>query len=456
MERTIYKSLTETHSNRLLGRNGLISPGAAYFFVKDVIQKGKLTELSSFLAWEVLHKTGAWSKDDYLYFAPTAPLLTEVTPFFEQKNFSLSCGTTTEIARLPVRWSLVFFDSRANLYGNTKTALNILFRLSSAREGAVPLFEFEGEIKGIYINTEGIIFVCCAGCLYRSADGGHSFQKVLQFSTNHSYFRHNNAFTEKPNGDLFVGEYVCIWRNSRWHCAAYVYFSQNKGESWTRTSFLQHEKINKHVHILKYSRLFNGLILTDGDNKKKLWINQSEKGFEKKSASATEGWKELTHYHFQQGGHTAMVELNDTLFFGTDYLGGTNFLISTKDLKSFRRQIVPDPYRRAYFTNMIVRKAADGSKELWATLYAGYNSKTKSLLMFSADAGKSWTKVIEYDGSKYIVEMISSSLQVSEHILLMVQKRRGPTVTLRISNKNPSPSSPLSEAVESISQPARS
>lgn len=435
MERTIYKSLTETYSARLLGKNGLVSPKAAYAFVKEVINKGKLTELSSFLVWEVLHKAGAWSKESYLHFSPEAPLLTDLSPLFLDKEYQLDFSPHSTMTRLPVRWSLVFFDSEGSVFGNTKTALNILFRLSSAREGAVPLAEFEGEIKGIYITAKGIIFVCSAGCLHRSADGGHSFRKVLDFSTNHSYFRHNNAFTERPNGDLFVGEYVCIWRNSSWHCAAYVYFSKDEGKSWTRTSFLEKEKINKHVHILKYSRLFKGLILTDGDNKKKLWINQSEKGFEKKAANAENGWKELTHFHLQQGGHTAMVELGDTLFFGTDYLGGTNFLISTQDLKSFQRQIVPDPYRRAYFTNMIVRKAANNTLEIWATLYAGYNSKTKSLLMVSSDAGKSWTKVIEYDGSKYIVEMISSSLHVSDQIFLMIQKRRGPTLTTCISNK---------------------
>lgn len=456
MERTIYKSLTETYSGRLLGRKGLVSPRAAYSFVKDVILKGKLPELSSFLAWEVLHKTGAWSKDAYLAFTPTAPLLTDPSLFLQQPDFALRCSASTEIGRLPVRWSLVFFDARARLFGNTKTALNILFRQSSEKQGAVPLFEFEDEIKGIYINAKGTIFVCSAGCVYRSTNEGASFRKVLHFSTRHSYFRHNNAFTEKPNGDLFVGEYVCIWQNRRWHCAAYVYFSQDDGHSWTRTPFLQQEKINKHVHILKYSYLFNGLILTDGDNKKKLWFNQSNEEFLKKSSHAGNGWKALTHYHFQQGGHTAMVELHDTLLFGTDYLGGTNFLISTRDLKSYRRQIVPDPYRRAYFTNMMVRKTADGTEELWATLYAGYNSKTKSLLMCSADAGRSWKKVIEYDGSEYIVEMISSSLQVSDQILLMVQKRRGPTVTVRIHNKKLQSSSPLSEAPESISQPAGS
>ncbi len=453
MDRPVYKSLTETYSSHFLERKGLLTPKAAFSFVRDVIYKGKLAELSSFIIWELLHKTGAWHKNDYLHFTRQKPLLEKPEQLFRRNNYELNCNSRTRLVRLPLNWSLSCFDSRGQMLGNTKESPNTLFRLPQGSQEPLPTARFKHEIKGIYISANNHIFVCSGGCLYRSLNKGNTFTRVLTLSTENSYFRHNNTFTERPNGDLFVGEYVCIWQHRKWHCAAYIYFSKDGGQNWQRSTFLQKARINKHIHILKYSHLLKGLVLTDGDNKKKLWYNLSDHLFDVKAASPQKGWKEVTRYHYQTGGYTAMVELNDTLFFGSDYLGGTNFLITTRDMKTFRKQIIPDPYRRAYFTNMLVRQTAGNLKEIWASLYAGYNSKTRCLLMYSSDNGYSWTKVIEYDGSKYIIEMVSSSLHTSGQIILQVCRRRGPSLSMGICDRI---TTPVEIASNSQAVPARS
>lgn len=131
------------------------------------------------------------------------------------------------------------------------------------------------------------------------------------------------------------------------------------------------------------------------------------------------------------GGYTAMAEVNGKILLGTDYMGGTNFIVKTENLKKFTRKIIPDPYRRGWITNMVVTK----DNRIWATSMYMYSSKNRSILMFSQDEGESWNKVLDYDGTRYLVDIISSSVNSQDSIFIKIREYNKAGNMLHITRK---------------------
>jgi len=231
---------------------------------------------------------------------------------------------------------------------------------------------------------------------------------VLRLSTPISYFLFNNGMTELPDQTLLLGEYGSIWHGRAWQNMAYVYHSSDGGETWQAADFLQRQGVNKHVHVVQYSALFNTVFLTDGDNRKQLWINSSLTHFDRQATKTGEGWTLLNRHHYQLGGYTSMAETGSAVLFGSDYLGGTNFVVHTTDGKNFEKLVLPDPYRRSPIMHMVTRQTQAGY-EIWAASYSCLAGETRSLLMYSRDSGRSWSKVVDFDGKYHEVRIVSSS-----------------------------------------------
>lgn len=398
-------------------------------FFSDIYKSGKLVEFFSFVIWEVLHRIGLFKKNQYMFFENEKPLVQLANLM---SNNSLRIDDNIEIKKSEIEWTLSFIDANGIIWGCIRTDEKIFYKC--VNNELIKVNQFPLVIRAIYISKQQIIFVCIFGILYRSDDNGCNFISVLEFSSPKSRFIHNNCFTEKPDGELFLGEYANVWELNKWRFVGYLYQSKDQGKTWVKNSFLKKAKVNKHIHIVKYSSLINGLVLTDGDNKKLLWINNSSHYESITNGNQTKGWKKITKYHLQTGGYSAMVELDNKVIFGSDYLGGTNFLITTKDMNLFHKQIVPDPYRRSFFTNMVVRKNNSGIHEIWAVLHSSFSSKTKSLLMFSANSGKSWKKVIEYDGTTNDLSITSSSINTIDTLHVVMAPVKAPRVTLSVNN----------------------
>ena len=214
--------------------------------------------------------------------------------------------------------------------------------------------------------------------------------------------------TQLPDHTLLIGEYGSIWHGKKWQNLAYVYHSSDGGETWQTADFLLRQGVNKHVHLVQYSALLEAVFLMDGDNKKQAWVNTSLSDFGEQADKQRNGWQLLNTHHHQTGGYMCMAETNEAVLFGSDYLGGTNFIVSTTNGRQFRKVVLPDPYRRSPVMNMVVRQAADGP-EVWAVSYSCLTGKAKSLLMCSKDSGKSWSRVIEFDGTKHEIRFASSA-----------------------------------------------
>ncbi len=425
----ITKKYTEAFQKKGLSRiYYLIANSFGLFSL--VIKSGKVPELTSFLVWEVLVKMGVY-RGKYLQF-------TDADPLVKIDNDSLLVKTATnvpaiedlvgegfKVSVLAPDWTLTFIDSQGVLWGVTWIDQFILRRSHDRGDAAEEVYSFPDPVTSIYVTNGNTVFVCAGGSVYRSGDDGASFQKVLEFATTNSYFRQNHTFTEDPDGNLLVGEYgLAVDEESFWRSVAWIYISQDDGESWTENDFFIREGANKHIHLVKYCANVGKLIVADGDNHKRLWVNNSYTDLQSRTSDHRQsGWRLINRRHIQMGGHTSILESGDAVLFGTDYLGGTNFLLETTDFVKFRAQVVPDPYRRSMFHNLFYLQAGS-RQQMWAWLdnLSVRGPNVKGLLMYSSDNGQSWTKFLDYDHIEHWARMISTSNYPLDYLLIDVEE----------------------------------
>jgi photosystem II stability/assembly factor-like uncharacterized protein len=288
-----------------------------------------------------------------------------------------------------------------------------LYKSIDGGKSVTPLARFSEQILSVYVSCNGTILVGVLGALYTSLDGGRSFTRTLALSSAESYIRFGKGFTEAPDGTLIIGEYGNISRSGGWLPCAYLYSSADQGITWKKSEFLVAAGVNKHVHFVSYHKSFNCVMLTDGDNKKQLWIGQACGSFDIGDIR----WRLVNRRHIGIGGYLSIAESKGAVLFGTDYLGGTNFVVKTTDSRTFVKMIVPDPYRRNPIKEMVPRQA-NGRNEIWATLYSKIRHGTKGLLMYSANGGETWKRVVDYDNAAHRVSMVGDSNGPSDTLWL--------------------------------------
>jgi len=415
MGRDLTSDLTKQYS-LLFEKKGI---GKLFSFVQDVYRSGKLREIISFTIWEIFHKLRLFPKKDYLIFNNREAITLEyqgLTSLEFNEEVTQFFGTRELNAiRCDCNWKLLFTGNNGELFGCLYPDDCDLYKSIDNGKSAIFVKRFPERIKSIFISSQGTIFVCVKGAVYKSSNHGALFQKTLDLGSSISFFRFNNAMTETPNKTLLIGEYGNIWDKSGWMKLAYLYFSSDDGETWKKSDFLIRQGTNKHVHIVKYSKLLNKVLVADGDNYKRLWISDSSDTFDFENPN----WKLVNKFHIQMGGYTSVAENDGKILFGTDYQGGTNFLVESTDGEKFIKRIVPDPYRRSPIDSMVPRKSKNGN-EIWANLPFS-TADTKSLLMYSADNGISWNKVIEYNRSTHTVWLVSSSNEMAEELYFSIE-----------------------------------
>ena len=390
-----------------------------FSFVHDVYKSGKSREIVSFIIWELFHKLKLFPKADYLTFNNHLALTFENERLsgsdFHQKldNFFSSRGL--RVTSSDHNWKVLFKNNDGEIVGCLYPDDQDLYKSIDHGKSILFVKRFPERIKSIFISSQKTIFVCVLGAIYKSSEDGVTFKKTLDLGSSASFFRFNNAMTETPDQTLMIGEYGNIWDKTGWRNLANLYYSFDHGETWQTSDFLKRQGTNKHVHIVGYSKLLNRLLVADGDNYKRLWISGSLDTFDFENPT----WKAVNKFHIQMGGYTSSVESDGKLLFGTDYQGGTNFIVETRDGRKFTKRIMPDPYRRSPIDNMVLRKSKTGN-EIWANLPYS-TAGTKCLLMYSADGGKSWAKVFEYSRMTHTVWLISSSNEIADDLYLSIE-----------------------------------
>lgn len=396
-----------------------------FSLAQDIYKYGKFRELVSFAVWEMYHKLGLFPKQDYLIFNNREAIKLENEGLagseFNEKVTQFFASRGLNAVRCDHNWKLLYTNNKGEIFGSLYPDDSDLYKSIDGGESVVFVKRFQESIKSIFISSQNTIFVCVKGSLYKSSDGGVSFKKTLELGSPISFFRFNNAMTETPNKTLVGAEYGNIYDKNGWKKLAYLYYSSDDGETWKTSDFLIQKGTNKHVHIVKYSPLLNKLMMADGDNYKKLWLSDSLDISDPENPD----WKPVNRFHIQMGGYTSVVESDGRIFFGTDYQGGTNFIVESTDGEQFTKKIVPDPYRRSPIDNMVLRKSKSGN-EIWANLPFS-TANTKCLLMYSADHGKSWHKIFEYNRSTHTVWLVSSSNEIAEALYFSVEDSKNST-----------------------------
>lgn len=391
--------------------------------VRDIYQYGKLRELSSFVVWELRHRLGLFPKARYLQFDDRKPfrLLGGASdPLASQPGLEEAFRARgLNVTRSTNNWKALFITPSGERFGCLYPDDHVLCQSDGQGSALQTLNRFPESIKAIFVSSQGTIFVSVRGAVYRSADAGRSFAKAFEFASSESFFRHNNAMTETPTHTLVVGEYGNVWDVKRWRQLAYLYFSSDDGCTWRRSDFLIRRGANKHVHLVKYSRTLNTVLVADGDNRKRLWVSEGSSAADLEDLAK---WKIVNRFHIQMGGYTSVVDNDDRVLFGTDYQGGTNFVVETTDGRTFAKTVVPDPYRRSPIDNMVRRDSSRGP-EIWANLpYSTAN--TMGLLMYTADAGRSWRRIIEYSRATHKVWLLSASTDGAAELYVSVEDSR--------------------------------
>ncbi len=391
----------------------------AYQFVQHVYRTGKTRELSSFLIWELQYRLGFFTRNKVLTFNQQPISIPFIQDSLKTTIDTLSLGEAVTITKTTIDWKYCFEDAQGQLwgceFGNDTTLITSTNHITTT-----VIAVFPASIRSLYVNRAGAVFVCAQGILYRSQPDYGEFTNVLSLTTTESHFLFNRGITELPNGTLLLGEYASIWTNNKWTNLANLHIGTNEGLNWHKSDFLIRQGVNKHIHLIQYASRLNQLFLTDGDNKKQLWCNQSCTNLIELANQNKPGWRLLNQFHIQTGGYTSMVEHDEGIVFGTDYLGGTNFLIHTTDGLRFEKVVLPDPYRRSPVINMVKRQI-EGKTEIWALLHNSIIPKAKCLLMRSTDYGRTWARIIEYDGCKHEIQLVSTSHGASQVVYFCIR-----------------------------------
>lgn len=190
-----------------------------FHFIADIYRTGKIEEILSFVVWECMHRLRLFKKSSY--FAINEKMINITIDDLLKKdefNFTVSPGSALTIETPSISWHILHWDEGNNIWGSTITEQNVLFFQKNGKAEASKVFEFPQAIKAIYISRHREIFVCSGGKLFRAAarEGLTGFVCVLSFLADDSIFRHNNTFTETPDGTLLLGEYTIIWESGKW------------------------------------------------------------------------------------------------------------------------------------------------------------------------------------------------------------------------------------------------
>src|SRR3989304_2548171 len=366
------RELTKRHSS--LFEKKVINP---LLFAHDIYRYGKFREIVSFMVWEFFHRFRLFPKSKYLQFNHGDVFTLDndklTGPDFNKRIHHFLTTRDLSVIRSEHNWKLLFITGNKEIFGCLYPDDKNLYKSVDNGNHVVLVTRFPERIKSIFISAHNTIFVCARGAVYKSSDNG---------------------------------------------------------ERWDKSDFLIQQGINKHVHLVKYSKLLNRIFVADGDNKKKLWMSDSVNSVDVKDLKMTP----VNRFHIQMGGYTSIVETDDKLLFGTDYQGGTNFIVETTDGKPFAERIVPGPYRRSPINNMIQRKSKKAN-EIWAHLPFS-TANTKSLLMYTVNGGRNWSKIIEYNGTTHKVSLLSSSNETTDELYFSIEdSRNGDRVVYKIADK---------------------
>ena len=163
--------------------------------------------------------------------------------------------------------------------------------------------------------------------------------------------------------------------------------------------------------MVKYSRRFDRLLVTDGDKRKQsYWVGLIDQ-------MKPRDFKGARFDSFARGGgHTAFAETENATLLGTDYRIAPNSIICMRSSKDSNARMLPRPYRHSPVLNMICMKYRAGTIT-FAYLQGGLCHRCQNALIYSDDDSENWYRLIEFD--KYVHFYIANAQQGANRSLVL-------------------------------------
>ena len=259
---------------------------------------------------------------------------------------------------------------------------------------------FEPQVTAAHRLASGEILVCLVGGLCRISNEEGSIE-VLSLSAPTSFVR-PQCLAEDSYGRLIVGEYGNVRdAHGRWVSVAWIYWSEDQARSWQKSDVLIRAGVNKHVHAVAVCPESNQLLVTTGDNLKWLWSAPLVGPHEMLSASINTLRPASTRL-MALGGYSGVAITPSTVYWGTDYWKGSNFISANTHLgpRQDRRWKLEGRLRRNPIASMASLAGTDGYYVLAASVNQFREKEAYSGLLAFDENADTWTCLMILNGAQ--------------------------------------------------------
>ncbi len=221
-------------------------------------------------------------------------------------------------------------------------------RLIAKTHGSLRFYDMKRNLARS-IEADGFLsnFVSLAGRIYFVVDGelysvmaeSDVRKENLRFSTKESTVL-DQGMARDNEGNLVAAEYKL---DTSGVSGALLYVLRAGDAHWTAIDTLA-RRVDKHCHIVFFDPASQIFYVTCGDNRKIL-ATLDLKGQEASIRVVSDGAGKT-------GGYLSAVPWEDGFLCGTDYTGGTNFLVLIRGRRIVRKEALRKPFRRSVVSSM--------------------------------------------------------------------------------------------------------
>ena len=242
-------------------------------------------------------------------------------------------------------------------------------RFYDMRRALLRTVEVDGYLSN-FVHVAGRTYFVVDGSLYSLTGGGDVQNEDLSLSSTHSTVL-DQGIAADQYGNLVVAEYK---HDALGTSGAYLYVRRPGEGCWTTVSTLA-RRVDKHCHIVVFDSESQVFYVTSGDTRKmlaRLDLRGSQAKLDILSAGA---WK--------TGGYMCAAPWEGGLMCGTDYTGGTNYLVSIRDSSIRGKEVLRNPFRRSIVGSI----EATGAHLLFAAWNMGHLPKCCNGLLLKSPNG---------------------------------------------------------------------